>query len=143
MNLKAFRVPLAVATAIAAFFFFTHRSPPQTVAPVQAQAPAPQTRARQAPVRKAPPPQASQAQTEQSDSTGSDSDSSNAGTFHGYDCTVDCSGHEAGYNWAEEKGITDRDECPIDPHNSQSFTEGCWAYADEQSGTDNEGDDSP
>src|SRR3989344_1716191 len=25
-------------------------------------------------------------------------------TFHGYDCTDDCSGHEAGYNWAEDKG---------------------------------------
>lgn len=21
-------------------------------------------------------------------------------TFHGYDCTDDCSGHEAGYDWA-------------------------------------------
>ena len=43
--------------------------------------------------------------------------------FHGYDCTVDCSGHEAGYDWAEEHDITDRDDCPIDPSNSHSFTE--------------------
>lgn len=64
-------------------------------------------------------------------------------TFHGYACTVDCSGHEAGYNWAEERDITDRDDCPIDPSNSHSFTEGCWAYADEQSGDDNDGDDTP
>jgi hypothetical protein len=52
-----------------------------------------------------------------------------ARTFHGYACTTDCSGHEAGYRWAEEKGITDPDDCPIDPHNSHSFTEGCWAEA--------------
>src|ERR1019366_2292361 len=29
--------------------------------------------------------------------------------FHGYACTVDCSGHEAGYQWAENHGIDDRD----------------------------------
>jgi hypothetical protein len=52
-----------------------------------------------------------------------------ADTFHGYVCTIDCSGHEAGYNWAEEHGVTDPDECPIDPHDSHSFTEGCWAFA--------------
>jgi hypothetical protein len=57
-------------------------------------------------------------------------------TFHGYGCSVDCSGHEAGYNWAEEHDITDRDDCPIDPDNSPSFTEGCYAYADEQSDDD-------
>jgi hypothetical protein len=62
-------------------------------------------------------------------------------TFHGYACTVDCSGHEAGYNWAEEHDITDHDDCPNDPNNSHSFTEGCWAYADEQSGDNN--DDTP
>lgn len=47
--------------------------------------------------------------------------------FHGYFCTVDCSGHIAGYNWAIEHGLSDPYECPIDPHNSRSFTEGCWA----------------
>lgn len=49
-------------------------------------------------------------------------------TFRGYDCTVDCSGHEAGYNWAEERGITDPDNCG---GRSQSFIEGCIAYAEE------------
>jgi len=58
--------------------------------------------------------------------------------FHGYACTEDCSGHEAGYQWAEEHGINDRDDCPVDPHNSHSFTEGCWAYADEQNGDSSE-----
>jgi hypothetical protein len=48
------------------------------------------------------------------------------GTFKGYNCTVDCSGHEAGYEWAEEEGITDPSECN---GNSWSFIEGCEAFA--------------
>lgn len=47
-------------------------------------------------------------------------------TFKSYECTADCSGHEAGYNWAMEKGITDPNDCG---GNSQSFIEGCKAYA--------------
>ena len=50
-------------------------------------------------------------------------------TFEGYPCTVDCSGHEAGYEWAEEKGLDDPDDCG---GNSNSFIEGCMAYAEEQ-----------
>ena len=49
-------------------------------------------------------------------------------SFHGYDCTEDCSGHEAGYAWAEENSITDPEVC--DGH-SQSFIEGCMAWAEE------------
>ena len=49
--------------------------------------------------------------------------------FHGDLCTVDCSGHEAGYAWAEVQGIDDPDECG---GNSQSFIEGCEEYATEQ-----------
>ena len=49
-------------------------------------------------------------------------------TFGGYDCTDDCSGHEAGYEWAEDKDINDIDDCG---GNSNSFIEGCWAYVDE------------
>jgi hypothetical protein len=49
--------------------------------------------------------------------------------FRGYPCTVDCSGHEAGYRWAEEKAIDDPDDCG---GNSESFIEGCRAYAEEQ-----------
>lgn len=52
-------------------------------------------------------------------------------TFHGYECTVDCSGHEAGYQWAEEHDITDPDDCG---GNSESFIEGCKAYAEEHTG---------
>lgn len=51
-----------------------------------------------------------------------------ARTFHGYPCTKDCSGHEAGYEWAEANSITDPDDCS---GNSQSFIEGCEAYVEE------------
>lgn len=44
-----------------------------------------------------------------------------------YGCTQDCSGHEAGYQWAERREIHDPDECG---GNSQSFIEGCRAYAE-------------
>lgn len=43
-------------------------------------------------------------------------------------CTSDCSGHEAGYAWAEENEIEDPDECS---GKSASFIEGCQAYAEE------------
>ncbi|MGX7876992.1 hypothetical protein ACVDG5_033975 [Mesorhizobium sp. ORM6] len=50
-------------------------------------------------------------------------------TFDGYDCTADCSGHQAGYDWAERNGISDANVCD---GNSQSFDEGCQAYVEEQ-----------
>ena len=59
------------------------------------------------------------------DNEDSDTD---AKTFHGYPCTIDCSGHEAGYKWAEEPGIDDPDDCG---GNSESFIEGCRAWAEE------------
>lgn len=49
--------------------------------------------------------------------------------FHGNPCLGDCSGHEAGYQWAEQNGITDPDSCG---GNSNSFIEGCQSYAEEQ-----------
>ena len=49
--------------------------------------------------------------------------------FHGYPCTVDCSGHEAGYDWAEKKDIDSTFDCS---GNSNSFNEGCEAYVEEQ-----------
>lgn len=52
-----------------------------------------------------------------------------AGTFGDYGCTEDCSGHEAGYEWAEAHGIEDADECG---GKSWSFEEGCREYAEEQ-----------
>jgi hypothetical protein len=50
-----------------------------------------------------------------------------ADTFHGYECTDDCSGHEAGYQWAEDNGIVDENDCG---GNSNSFVEGCYAYVE-------------
>jgi hypothetical protein len=47
--------------------------------------------------------------------------------FYGYECTDDCSGHEAGYDWAADRGISDLDDCG---GNSNSFIEGCQAYVD-------------
>jgi hypothetical protein len=59
----------------------------------------------------------------------------NPRTFAGYDCTGDCSGHKAGYRWAEEHDITDGDECDTagEHSNSPSFAEGCHAYVDGES----------
>jgi hypothetical protein len=37
--------------------------------------------------------------------------------------TVDCSGYEAGYRWAEQNSIDDEDYCP--DGDSESFHEGC------------------
>lgn len=42
-----------------------------------------------------------------------------------YVCTQDCSGHEAGFAWAQEKDFTDASICG---GNSQSFIEGCEAF---------------
>jgi hypothetical protein len=47
-------------------------------------------------------------------------------TYAGFNCTVDCSGHEAGYRWAQQNGIDDEDYCP--DGDSESFHEGCIAY---------------
>lgn len=60
--------------------------------------------------------------------------------FHGYDCTDDCSGHQAGYDWAERKGVDDASDCG---GNSRSFTEGCEAYANEQNQSGASGSDIP
>lgn len=49
-----------------------------------------------------------------------------AETFKGYECTKDCSGHAAGYAWAQARRITDPAQCT---GHSRSFVEGCWAYA--------------
>lgn len=48
--------------------------------------------------------------------------------FNGYECTQDCSGHEAGYEWAEDNDIEDENDCG---GNSNSFIEGCLSYVEE------------
>jgi hypothetical protein len=64
--------------------------------------------------------------------------SSQAQTFDGYLCTEDCSGHEAGYNWAQDNNITSETDCSS---NSNSFNEGCSAWVEEnnQSNEDEDG----
>lgn len=44
------------------------------------------------------------------------------------DCTEDCSGHDAGYQWAEENDVQDAGDCS---GNSQSFIEGCEQRAED------------
>jgi len=64
-----------------------------------------------------------------------DNAETNPKKFGGYECTVDCSGHEAGYRWAEEHDITDGEDCDTagEHSNSPSFAEGCHAYVDGES----------
>ena len=50
--------------------------------------------------------------------------------FNGYPCADDCSGHEAGYGWAEEHGIT-QDDVDNYSGNSNSFMEGMQSYVNE------------
>lgn len=47
----------------------------------------------------------------------------------GDECTEDCGGHDAGRQWAEQRGISDPSECG---GKSWSFEEGCRSYATEQ-----------
>lgn len=54
-----------------------------------------------------------------------------AQNFHGYECTDDCSGHETGYEWAEDNDIYDYNDCD---GNSDSFIEGCEAFVDHSFG---------
>jgi len=67
-----------------------------------------------------------------------ETDSSRSLQFHGQSCTVDCSGHEAGYRWAEDHDITDPEDCG---GNSQSFIKRCQSYAREHSDIDTDGAD--
>jgi hypothetical protein len=64
-----------------------------------------------------------------------------ARSFAGYGCSGDCSGHEAGYKWAEEHGIDDEGDCDAagDNSNSPSFAEGCKAYVNGDSSDDDSG----
>jgi hypothetical protein len=62
-----------------------------------------------------------------------------AATFGGYECTEDCSGHAAGYKWAEEHDITEEQYCP--EGDFQSFHEGCVVHTNEPSRGATEDDD--
>ena len=62
-----------------------------------------------------------------------------ARTFGGFECTDDCSGHAAGYKWAQEHDIDEEDLCPAG--NSMSFHEGCIVYVREPTRGADEDDD--
>ena len=63
-----------------------------------------------------------------------------ARTFNDYECTDDCSGHAAGYCWAEEHNITNESDCPL-TGNANSFYEGCLVYVDDPNRGSDEDDD--
>lgn len=48
--------------------------------------------------------------------------------FGGYACKSDCSGHRAGYAWAEDNEIEDDRDCE---GNSRSFIQGCFVWVEE------------
>jgi hypothetical protein len=54
--------------------------------------------------------------------------------FGGYVCTDDCSGHKAGYEWAEENNVSSVSQCTWIikrwPKRT-SFYEGCLVYVDD------------
>ena len=54
-----------------------------------------------------------------------------AATFDGNQCLGDCSGHQAGYDWAEQNDIDDKNSCSTP---SQSFNEGCQSYVEGSGG---------
>lgn len=47
--------------------------------------------------------------------------------FGYYQCTSDCEGHNAGFEWAKENGFLDSYQCD---GSSESFVEGCQAYGE-------------
>ncbi len=67
-----------------------------------------------------------------------------ARTFGDNECTDDCSGHKAGYEWAQARGITDASTCESilsRSPNSASFSEGCVTYTEDPSRGADEDDD--
>jgi len=65
-------------------------------------------------------------------------------TFGGYECTDNCSGHKAGYKWAEAKGVSDEEQCEgilVTAPNRTSFYQGCKVYVEDPSRGADEDDD--
>lgn len=50
-------------------------------------------------------------------------------TFYGRQCTKDCSGHTAGWNWANRKNIQSPGDCNS---RSNSFNGGCRVALDQK-----------
>ena len=60
--------------------------------------------------------------------------------FGGHECTDDCSGHAAGYRWADVHNITNESDCPLNG-NATSFYEGCLVYVEDPNRGADEDDD--
>jgi hypothetical protein len=56
-------------------------------------------------------------------------------------CTSDCSGHEAGFEWAKDNDITSEDDCSSHGDTDGSFAEGCKAYVNAEETAADEGKD--
>jgi hypothetical protein len=64
--------------------------------------------------------------------------------FGGHECTDDCSGHKAGYEWAEANDIEDEQKCEAilrRSPNRTSFYEGCLVYVEDPARGADEDDD--
>jgi hypothetical protein len=48
--------------------------------------------------------------------------------YKGYPCTKDCSGHMAGYAWAQQRNLINPADIPTDINNS--FREGCLSFTE-------------
>ena len=60
--------------------------------------------------------------------------------FGGYDCSDNCSGHAAGYRWAEAHGIASEADCPLRGA-AFSLSEGCLVYVEDPTRGADEDDD--
>jgi hypothetical protein len=61
-----------------------------------------------------------------------------AATFDGNPCLGDCSGHQAGYDWAEQNDVDDESSCSTP---SASFNQGCESYVEESAASLSEDDE--
>lgn len=58
-----------------------------------------------------------------------------AATFDGNPCLGDCSGHQAGYDWAEQNDVDDESSCSTP---SASFNQGCESYVEDKAASDSD-----
>ncbi|WP_460929496.1 hypothetical protein [Pseudomonas sp. MC6] len=59
-------------------------------------------------------------------------------TFDGNTCLGDCSGHQAGYDWAEQNDVDDESSCSTP---SPSFNQGCESYVEENAASVSDDED--
>lgn len=64
--------------------------------------------------------------------------SAQANSFGGYQCIGDCSGHQAGFDWAEQNQIDDEASCST---SSNSFNEGCVSFVQDTASAVDDDDD--